>query len=135
MSISVVLPFQLDSTGAIQKTSNDDKALSDRVRALVSTVPGERLMRTDYGVPTPNALFDPNIADMVFAELKMMAVQAIRRWEPAAVVVDIQPVTSENSGSVALDVRVGRADVPNAELNRSKRVFVTVGGSTFDAGN
>lgn len=134
MSLTCAIPFHLDSTGTVQQVSSEDKALSDRVRALVSTVPGERLMRSDYGVRTPDALFDPIIRDMVFAELRQMAAQAIRKWEPAAVIVDIQPITSQDDNTVALDVRVGRADVPNAELNRSRRVFVTIGGDILDAG-
>jgi phage baseplate assembly protein W len=135
MSATCAIPFQLDSTGAIQQVTDNNRALQDRVMALVSTVPGERLMRADYGVPTPNELFDPNIGDLVFAELKLMASQAIRQWEPGAVIVDIQPVINQDSVTVAMNVRVGRADVPNAELNRAKTVLVAVGGSTFDASN
>lgn len=101
--------------------------------ALVSTVPGERLMRAGYGVPTPREIFDPNIGDLVFAELKLLASQAIRQWEPGAVIVDIQPVINQDAVTVAMNVRVGRGDVPNAELNKAKTVLVTVGGGTFDA--
>lgn len=134
MSTTCSIPFHLDSTGAISQVASEDKALSDRVRALVGTVPGERLMRSDYGVPTPDALFDPIIRDLVFAELQQMAASAIRRWEPAAVIVDIQPILNQDSNTVSMDVRVGRADVPNAELNRSRRIYVTIGGDTLDAG-
>jgi hypothetical protein len=133
MSSAVSIPFHVDSTGAIQATSSDDQALQDRVMALVSTVPGERLMRASYGVPTPSEIFDPHIGDLVFAELKLLASQAIKQWEPAAVIVDIQPVINQDAVTVAMNVRVGRADIPNAELNRPKTVLVTVGGSTFDA--
>lgn len=135
MSTTVAIPFRIDPTGGVGIVTNDDKALSDRVRALVSTVPGERLMRADYGVPTPDALFDPIINDMVFAELKQMALQAIRHWEPAAVIVNINPIVNEGASTVAMDVRVGRADTPNAELPRTRRVLVTIGGATLDAGN
>lgn len=133
MSTTCAIPFQLDSTGAVQQVTDDSRALQDRVMALVSTVPGERLMRADFGIPTPNELFDPNIGDLVFAELKLLAAQAIALWEPGAVIVDIQPVINQDAITVAMDVRVGRADIPNAELNRPKTVLVTIGGSTLDA--
>lgn len=133
MSTAVSIPFRLDPTGAIQATHSDEQALQDRVMALVSTVPGERLMRAGYGVPTPREIFDPNIGDLVFAELKLLASQAIRQWEPGAVIVDIQPVINQDAVTVAMNVRVGRGDVPNAELNKAKTVLVTVGGGTFDA--
>lgn len=133
MSTAVSIPFHIDSTGAVQTTSSDEQALQDRVMALVSTVPGERLMRADYGVPTPRELFDPNIGDIVFAELKLLAAQAIRQWEPGAVIVDIEPSINQDAMTVSMNVRVGRGDIPNAELNRPKTVLVTVGGGTFDA--
>lgn len=133
MSITCAIPFQLDSTGAVQQVSNEDRALQDRVMALVSTVPGERLMRADYGVPTSAELFDPMIRDLVFTELKQLAAQAIRKWEPAAAVIDIKPLINQDQTTVAMDVRVGRADTPNREVNRSKRVLITASGDTFDA--
>lgn len=135
MSTYVSIPFTVDSTGAIQSTMNDDQALQDRVMALVSTVPGDRLMRAAYGVPTPNALFDPMIQDMVFAELQMMCAAAIRKWEPAAAIVSITPAINQDTNSVSLNVLVGRADTPKAELNRTQLVYVTVGGDTFIGGN
>ena len=135
MSTTVAIPFHVDSTGAIQTVVDDDRALQDRVMALVSTVPGERLMRADYGVRTTDALFDPIVREIVLGELKLEIAQAIRKWEPAAVITDIRPIATDDPTSVAMDVRVGRADTPNAELNRQRQVFVTVGGDTYDAGN
>jgi phage baseplate assembly protein W len=134
MSLTPAIPFHLDSTGQIQQVSDDDQALSDRVRALVATVPGERLMRADYGVPTPNALFDPIVQQMVFSELQQMAGQAIRKWEPAAVITNITPVVNTDANTVAMDVRVGTATTPNAEKNRSKVVSVTIGGDILETG-
>lgn len=135
MSTAVSIPFHINSTGSVQTTSSDDQALQDRVMALVSTVPGERLMRSDYGVPTPNFLFEPNIRDSLFGQLQGAAMQAIRRWEPTAVIVGVTPIANQDNTTVAFDVRVGRADTPSNERPRLKTVYVAVGGDILETGN
>lgn len=55
---------------------------------LLSTVPGERLMRPDYGSHLHRLLFAVN--DQTTAGLAIHYVrQAIQRWEPRVAIIDI----------------------------------------------
>ncbi|MBB1492345.1 MULTISPECIES: GPW/gp25 family protein [unclassified Paracoccus (in: a-proteobacteria)] len=55
--------------------------ISQSLMILLGTVPGERVMRPDYGCPLDRLVFAPN--DATTAGLAIHYVrQALRRWEP-----------------------------------------------------
>lgn len=63
-----------------------DAAIRQAIMLLLTTVPGERVMRPDYGCPLNRLLFWPN--DATTAGLAIHYVrQAIRRFEPRVQIV------------------------------------------------
>ena len=69
-----------DATGALA-TVDGDAAVRQAVILLLSTTPGERLMRPDYGSHLNRLAFAPN--DQTTAGLAIHYVgAALRRWEP-----------------------------------------------------
>ncbi len=56
--VAISLPFSLDSSGNIVSTTNQDKIWADRVRAVLGTVLGERVMRPDFGTRVAFSSFD-----------------------------------------------------------------------------
>jgi len=63
-------------------------AIRQALMLLLSTVPGERLMRPDYGSYLHRLLFANN--DQTAAGLAIHYVrQAVRRWEPRVSIIDI----------------------------------------------
>lgn len=74
-------------TGQLAMTDGDD-AIRQAIMLLLSTVPGERLMRPGYGSNLHRLLFAVN--DQTTAGLAIHYVrQAIRRWEPRVSIVDV----------------------------------------------
>ncbi len=72
--------FQVSSRGGVA-TVTDDAAIRQGVLMLLSTLPGERVMRPDYGCELQRLVFAPN--DDTTAGLAMHYVrQAVERWEP-----------------------------------------------------
>lgn len=130
-TVQLAVPFSLAADGSLAVVLDEGRAVSDRVRALVATLPGERVMRDDYGVPTTEALFAPDVATAE-AEVQLMVTDAVTRWEPSAVVTGISPRIDMDLGLVNVDVGVGRADVPEAEQPRYKTISVAVGGATTE---
>ena len=53
----ISLPFRLDGYGAVATTSDLSRIWADRVRSVIATSFGERVMRPDFGCPTPVHLF------------------------------------------------------------------------------
>jgi Bacteriophage baseplate protein W len=77
----------LTATGAVAMVDGD-ASVRQAILLLLSTVPGERLMRPDYGSHLHRLLFAPN--DHTTAGLAIHYVrQALRRWEPRVDVVDL----------------------------------------------
>ena len=70
----------LDPSGAID-TVTDDEAVRQSLLMLISTRPGERVMRPEYGCDLHRLVFSPN--DDTTAGLAIHFVrQAVERWEP-----------------------------------------------------
>ncbi|MGH3450247.1 MAG: GPW/gp25 family protein [Haloechinothrix sp.] len=75
------------ATGTVAMVEGDD-AIRQAIMLLLSTVPGERLMRPDYGSHLHRLLFAVN--DQTTAGLAIHYVrQAIERWEPRVAIVDV----------------------------------------------
>lgn len=82
----------------------DALAVRQSVLLLLSTVPGERVMRPDYGCALNQLMFSPN--DDTTAGLAIHFVrQAIERWEPRAEILQLDAFASEHAPEV-LEIRL-----------------------------
>lgn len=73
------------AAGGIQLVQGD-AAVRQSIMLLLTTIPGERVMRPDYGCPLHRLIFWPN--DATTAGLAIHYVrQAIRRFEPRVQIV------------------------------------------------
>ena len=80
----------------------DDLAVRQSVLLLLSTMPGERVMRPEYGCALHRLIFSPN--DDTTAGLAMHFVrQAIERWEPRAEILRLEAGANPVAGEV-LDI-------------------------------
>lgn len=74
-------------TGSLAMVAGDD-AIRQALMMLLSTTPGERVMRPDYGSHLHRLAFAPN--DLTTAGLAIHYVrQALRRWEPRVEIVHL----------------------------------------------
>ena len=65
-----------------------DEAVRQSLLMLLSTRPGERVMRPSYGCPLHRLIFQP--LDATTAGLAIHYVErAVRRWEPRAAIISI----------------------------------------------
>lgn len=82
-------PLQVDHTGSIRLT--DGPADLDRSMAVVlSTAPGERVMRPEFGCRIWDLVFEPVTANLL--GLMAQAVRdALAQWEPRVEVEDVTP--------------------------------------------
>lgn len=75
------------ATGSVSTVEGDD-AIRQAIMLLLATVPGERLMRPDYGSHLHRLLFAVN--DQTTAGLAIHYVrQALLRWEPRVSVLEV----------------------------------------------
>lgn len=78
-----------------------DAAIRQSIMLLLTTVPGERVMRPDYGCPLNRLIFWPN--DATTAGLAIHYVrQAIRRFEPRVQIVQLDAGAHPNDPALLL---------------------------------
>ena len=79
--------LEVTATGSTSTVENDE-SVRQAIILLLSTSPGERLMRPEYGSHLNRLVFGPN--DHTAAGLAIHYVrQAIERWEPRVEIVDL----------------------------------------------
>jgi Bacteriophage baseplate protein W len=99
--------LRLTPTGAIAMVE-DAAAVRQAVLLLLSTVPGERVMRPEYGCDLQRLTFSPN--DDTTAGLAIHYVRrALERWEPRIEILHLdaeRPVAEPGRLDVVLEYRL-----------------------------
>jgi len=86
--------LQVSATGGIELVSGD-RSIHQAILILISTRPGERVMRPSYGCDISPFLFSPN--DETTAGLAIHFVrQAVERWEPRVDVIAVDAVQDDH---------------------------------------
>jgi uncharacterized protein len=109
----------LTSSGGVAMTEGD-QSVRQALLLLLSTTPGERVMRPGYGSRLHRLVFAPN--DGTTAGLAIHYVrEAIRRWEPRVEVIDVDAGADPDAPwrlLIRLDYRV-KASLLMGTLNLS----------------
>ena len=105
-------PVETDTTGGIRLVG-DEAEIEQSIRLILSTAPGERPMRPEFGCAIHDYVFDP--ADARTALRLASAVRdSLRRWEPRVDVLDVavdrHPTEPD---ALLLDIRYTTSDRNN----------------------
>lgn len=76
----LTIPFSLDASGRIQEGTDVFDQTGDRVRAIIETEPGERVMLPQFGVPMIELLFatdDGQVQDRIRSSIA----EQLSLWE------------------------------------------------------
>jgi len=102
--------FGTDASGRLA-IADSDAVVRQAILLLISTAPGERVMRPDYGCPLNRLVFQP--LDHTTAGMAIHFVErAVRRWEPRAEVLNVDAYRNphrEGSLTIELHYRVRRS--------------------------
>ncbi len=86
---TIAFPLDVDETGAIALVSGPE-AIERSLILVLSTAPGERVMRAEFGCGIWNLLFDP-INENTLGLMAQSVRQALGQWEPR---IDVDAVTA-----------------------------------------
>lgn len=102
-------PVGTDATGGIRLVARETE-IEQSIRLILSTAPGERPMRPEFGCAIHDYVFDP--ADARTAARMSFAVrEALRRWEPRIDVIDVRVDRHpEADDALLLDIRYTTSD-------------------------
>lgn len=100
-------PFTIDHTGGVALASGHE-SIEGSMTVVISTAPGERVMRPEFGCAVWQQLFDP-INQNTLGLMSESVRQALSRWEPR---VEIESVLARPAGDdqgrvdIEIDYRV-----------------------------
>lgn len=93
-----------------------EQSVRDSIRVLLSTRPGEQLMRPDFGAGLERLLHEPNVL-ATRRQIRDLVQTAITRWERRVLLdrVDVWEVADEpNHVRVEIAYRLARTGAPGA---------------------
>ena len=91
----IAWPLNVDQTGSIALSAGAD-GISSALRMILSTAPGERTMRPEFGCRIWHLLFEPINANTM--GLMADAVRsAVGQWEPRIVLDDVRVVPDDSA--------------------------------------
>lgn len=118
---AISLPFRLDSFGNITTTTDLPKIWADRVKTVVGTAKGERVMQPDFGCDLPNNLLDVAATVPGYADSQIQG--SFSEWLPE---VEFQGTEVLENDAGTLNVNV-LYQIPNYEQTTSTTYSVIVG--------
>jgi phage baseplate assembly protein W len=86
---TIAFPLTVDHTGAIALVSGPE-AIERSMTVVLSTAPGERVMRPQFGCAIWDLLFDP-VNENTIGLMAESVRQALGQWEPR---IDVELVTA-----------------------------------------
>jgi len=84
----ISFPMRVDQSGSIA-TSSGVSDIDSSIRMILTTAPGERLMRPDFGCKIWELLFEPINANTLGLMGEAVR-EAIGRWEPRVTLDDVR---------------------------------------------
>lgn len=99
MGRGMAFPVEADPATAHIKMSEYERSVADSIRIILSTEPGERVMRGDFGCPLRRYLFQP-VDHTLLTQIQNDAVAALSRFEPR--IEGIETAAENPDGSTVL---------------------------------
>jgi phage baseplate assembly protein W len=112
--------LMIDPAGGIDTVADDD-AIRQSLMLLISTRPGERVMRPEYGCDLSRLVFSPN--DDTTAGLAIHFVrQAVERWEPRVEVLRVDAGRVDASRDLEEATRLDAEEATQRDPNEATRI-------------
>lgn len=95
-------PAAITRSGSVRLVGGVDE-LDGSIRMILSTVPGERVMRPEFGCAMWNLLFAPLTAGTL-GLIEQAVREALERWEPRIELDRVESFADQSDGSVLIEV-------------------------------
>ena len=96
----LAFPLQVNPRGGITLATGE-RDIEQAIGIILETVPGERVMRPEFGCRVHELIFAPNNASTHGLIIHYVE-QALERWEPRIQVQEVEVNTDPNSGATLL---------------------------------
>lgn len=94
-------PIAVTADGTIRPTADEEETVRNAIWMILSTSPGERVMRPDYGCGIDDHVFG-EVGPATTAGIVRDVTEALRAWEPRIDLLDVQARLDPGDRSVLL---------------------------------
>lgn len=122
--IGIALPFAIDSYGKVNTTDQQPKLWADRVRSVVGTAIGERVMRPEFGSEIPYADF--KTADDASAQIEQTVLNSFQVQLSKLRLQSVTTSLDEYTGTVNVTIVYA---LPNQDLVTTTLGFASIIGN------
>jgi len=95
-------PTAISRAGSVRLVSGSEE-LAAAIRMILSTVPGERVMRPEFGCDVWSLVFSP-LNPGTLGLMEHAVREAIERWEPRIVLDRVDAVPDQATGRVLIEI-------------------------------
>ena len=95
-------PVRITATGAVRLVSGAEE-LDAALRLILSTAPGQRLMRPDFGCSMWEQVYAPLTPDTL-GLVEQAVREAVERWEPRVVLDRVEAVPDPEEAAIHVEV-------------------------------
>jgi uncharacterized protein len=96
-------PLRIGPTGGMALVSGE-KEVEEAIRLVLSTAPGERPMRPDFGCAIHDLVFAP-VNEQTAGRIQHEVYVSLDRWEPRIEVADVEVTAGSDRSALFIDVR------------------------------
>ena len=125
--LAISLPFSVNAYGRIGTTTEQSKIWQDRVRSVVGTYLGERVMRPNFGADVVDAVFENSgEADLIIQnEIR----KAFEKYLPTLTLSEITTNYDEETGTIEADVVYALPDAKIEDVTSTTIGLVRIAGT------
>ncbi len=108
----LAFPLHLDDRNKLAMVDGDT-AVRQSIYLIVMTVPGERVLRPEFGCRIHELIFDP-LNKQTFVTAKRYVEEAIRRWEPRIDIIELDVESGEvDRSELLISIKYKHKDRPD----------------------
>lgn len=125
--LAISLPFSVNAYGRIGVTTEQSKIWQDRVRSVVGTYLGERVMRPNFGADIVDAVFENSgEADLIIQnEIR----KAFEKYLPTLSLTEVITNYDENTGNIEAEVVYSLPDARIEDVTSTTIGLVRIAGT------
>jgi phage baseplate assembly protein W len=102
IGVGWAFPAGITPTGAVRLVGGAEE-LEGAIQLILSTAPGERLMRPDFGCAMWEQVFAP-LTPATLGAVEQAAREALERWEPRIVLDRVEAVPDPEAASIHVHI-------------------------------
>ena len=108
----IAFPLHLNDRNQLAM-ADGDTSIRQSIYLIVMTIPGERVLRADFGCRIHELIFDP-VNEQTAITAKRFVEEAIRRWEPRITIeeLDVSPGDYDR-GELLISIKYKHKDSPD----------------------